>query len=100
VRPALNALASDILADGAKPLLLISPVLEAWDDYHWGAIHEWVRETAEDAGFTVIDPLDAWRGAHDPEELRISGDNLHYDGSGNRVLGRTIADAVREAMRE
>lgn len=100
VRRALNALASDILADGAKPLLLISPVLEAWDDYHWGAIHEWVRETAEDAGFTVIDPLDAWRAAHDPEELRISGDNLHYDGSGNRVLGRTIADAVREAMRE
>ncbi len=100
VRRALSELGRDIRADGAKPLLLISPVLEAWEDYHWGAIHDWVRERAEAAGFTVIDPLQSWRAEHDPEELRVSGDNLHYDGSGNRVLGRTIADAVREAMRE
>ncbi len=100
VRQALTELGRDISADGAEPLLLISPVLESWDDYHWGVIHAWVRERAEAAGFTVIDPLERWRGAHDPEELRISGDNLHYDGSGTRVLGRTIADAVREATRE
>lgn len=100
VRRALSALGSAIREDGALPLLVISPVLEAWDQYHWSAMHAFVREAGEDAGFTLVDPLDSWRALHDPEALRVSGDNLHYDGSGNRALGRTIAEAVREAARD
>lgn len=91
---ALSRLGRAAREDGARATLVISPVLESWHDYHWRSIHGFVREAAEDAGFTVIDPLDQWREEHDPEELRISGDNLHYDRSGHRVLAGTIAAAM------
>ncbi len=94
VRRALSRLGRAARRDGATSVLVISPVLESWDDYHWRPIHAFVRDAGEDAGFTVVDPLDAWRGEHDPSDLRISGDNLHYDPSGLRVLAGAIAAAV------
>ena len=94
-RRALARLGRAIRADGARPILVISPVLESWDAYHWRPIHRFVRGAGERAGFTVVDPLDAWRAEHAPEDLRIGGDNLHYDAGGLRVLARAIADAVR-----
>ncbi len=54
-RAALTRLAHDIRADGARPILIISPVLEDWDDYHWSAIHDFVRRASEQAGFTVVE---------------------------------------------
>lgn len=96
-RAALHRLGRAIRREGAAPVLVISPVLESWDDYHWRPIHRFVESAGEAAGFTVIDPLDEWRRAHSPSELRISGDNLHYDGGGLELLGRTVADAVRRA---
>ena len=98
-RDALQRLGAAIREDGARAVLVISPVLEAWDDYHWRAIHDFVREEAEGAGFAVVDPLDGWRGVHTPDEMRVGGDNLHYDESGARVMGSVIAGAVREASR-
>lgn len=96
---AIERLGAAIEADGARGLFVISPVLERWDDYRWRAIHAHVRDRAEAAGFRVVDPLDDWRETEDPESMRVGGDNLHYDGSGARVMGRTIAAAVREVAR-
>ncbi len=94
---ALRRLGDALREDGVTPLLIISPVLERWDDYRWGALHTRVRVEAEAAGFAVTDPLDAWRAEHDAERLRMGTDNLHYGRTGARVMGETIADAVREA---
>lgn len=94
-RRALARLGADIRADGATPVLFISPMLESWDDYHWTELHSFVRDAGEHAGFAVHDPLAAWRRDHRPEDFRISGDNLHYGERGNRIFARTIAEAVR-----
>ncbi|MBX3273846.1 MAG: SGNH/GDSL hydrolase family protein [Sandaracinaceae bacterium] len=100
VRAALRRLGRALEADGARGLLVISPVLEAWDDYPWRPIHDFVAAAARAAGFTVLDPLDAWRAASErPEDMRISGDNLHYDGSGARALAAAVAPAIRELAR-
>lgn len=98
VRAALARLGGAIRADGAIPILAISPVLEAWDRYRWSALHAFVREAGESAGFRVLDPIEAWRESEDPEVLRIGGDNLHYGRRGNRIFGRTIARAIEEAL--
>lgn len=97
MRAGLGRLGRAIRDDGATPVLVISPMLEAWDRYPWAPLHEVVREAGEAAGFSVHDPLDAWRGSERPEDLRSPGDNLHYSARGNRVLARFVADAVRAA---
>ena len=48
------------------------------------------------AGFEVLDPLPAWQEEITPEEIRIPGDNLHYNRGGNALFGETIAEAIRE----
>lgn len=94
---ALSRLGGAIRADGAAPVLLISPILESWDRYHWAAIHEAVEAAGLEAGFSVHDPLEDWRGAMDLVDLRSPGDNLHYSERGNRVFGGVVAEAVRAA---
>lgn len=96
---ALERLGRAIRDDGARAVFVISPVLESWERYRWSELHARVGATAEAAGFVVVDPIEEWRGVHDPVELRSPGDNLHYGRAGNRVLGETIATAVREVMR-
>jgi hypothetical protein len=93
-RRAIHRLARAIREDGAQPVLVISPVLESWDRYHWAPIHAFVERAGAESGFTVLDPLEAWQGDHDPEELRIGGDNLHYSAHGHAVLGAAIAAAI------
>jgi len=99
VRAALARLGAAIRADGAIPILAISPILESWDRYRWSELHAFVREAGEDGGFRVLDPIETWRDTEDPEVLRIGGDNLHYGRRGNRIFGRTIAGAIQEALR-
>lgn len=99
VRGALARLATAVRADGAIPLLAISPILESWDRYRWSDLHASVRRAGEDAGFRVLDPLEAWRGTEDAEVLRIGGDNLHYGRRGNRIFGRTLARAIEASLR-
>ena len=94
-RAAITRLGRAIREDGARAVLVISPVLEEWDRYRWSELHELVRETAESAGFEVLDLLDVLAGAHDPEELRVGGDNLHYGRTGNRVIAGVIAGALQ-----
>lgn len=94
---ALDRLGDALREDGVTPVLVISPVLERWDDYRWSELHARVRAAAEAAGFSVSDPLDAWRTAHAADRLRMGSDNLHYGRTGARVMGEAIADAVREA---
>lgn len=96
---ALSQLGRDIQADGATPVLVISPVLESFDDYHWDAIHNYVESQAQAAGFAVYDPLPHWQGELSPEQLRISGDNLHYGSEGARIFGENIASFLRELPR-
>lgn len=88
---ALLRLGRAIRDDGARPVLVISPVLERWDRYRWHAIHDFVRDAGEAGGFEVLDLLEALGPAHDPETLRIGGDNLHYGRTGNRVVGEAVA---------
>ncbi|MCB9795263.1 MAG: hypothetical protein H6741_21380 [Alphaproteobacteria bacterium] len=78
---AMQQLGADLEADGAQGVLLISPALYWWHDYKWGALHQLAREAGEQAGFVVLDPIEAWRGG-DPEPLRFPGDNLHYTPEG------------------
>lgn len=94
---ALAHLGAALREDGVTPVLVISPVLERWDDYRWSALHTRVRAAAEAAGFTVSDPLVSWRTEYDADRLRMGTDNLHYGRTGARVMGEAIADAVREA---
>jgi lysophospholipase L1-like esterase len=95
---ALDRLGAAIATGGALPLLVISPVLERWEDYRWSGLHRIARQAGEHAGFTVIDPLDALRRDHDAAELRSGSDNLHYGRTGTRVLGARIAEAIRAAV--
>jgi len=91
----LQRLGAAIRAEGARAILVISPMLERWNDYPWDAMHVAVRAAGEAAGFAVADPLPAWRGHHSPESLRSPGDNLHYSAAGNAVFGRFIAEVIR-----
>ncbi len=95
VAAGLGRLGASIAADDARAILVVSPILERWDDYRWTALSEFVRTEGARAGFEVIDPLPAWREAQvDPEELRMGRDNLHYGRRGNRRLARVIASAI------
>lgn len=96
---ALDRMGSAIRSDGAIPVLVISPVLERWDDYRWRGLHRIVADAGERARFAVRDPLDELRADHDADELRSGSDNLHYGRTGSRIFGARIADAVREALR-
>ncbi|HJL18758.1 MAG TPA: GDSL-type esterase/lipase family protein [Sandaracinaceae bacterium LLY-WYZ-13_1] len=91
---AIRRLGALLRADGVPGLFVISPVLEAWDAYHWGSIHDFLRGEAEAAGLTVLDPLPTWRADERESEMHVGGDNLHYDQSGARVFGRTVAPAL------
>lgn len=95
MREAVVRFGDAVRADGAAPIVVISPVLERWDDYRWDALHAAVREAGEAANVAVIDPLDAFRSVHTADELRMGSDNLHYGRTGSRVMGEVIADAVR-----
>ncbi|MEM9070383.1 MAG: GDSL-type esterase/lipase family protein [Myxococcota bacterium] len=99
VEAALRRLGHALEEDGVQGVFVISPVLESWEDYHWTAMHEWLEEEASEAGFSVVDLFTQWKGSEDPESMRVSGDNLHYDGSGARVFARTVADALRALPR-
>jgi lysophospholipase L1-like esterase len=92
---AIHRLGEAIRQDRARSVFVISPVLEEWDRYRWQALHDFVREEAEGAGFSVLDLREALAG-QDPETLRIGGDNLHYGRTGTRTIATEIADAVRE----
>jgi lysophospholipase L1-like esterase len=92
---ALRRLGAATAQDEARAWLVISPVLREWSGYRWSGIHAWITEEAQAAGFEVIDPIESWRGLHQPEELRFYGDSLHYSARGNEVLAETIADAIR-----
>ncbi len=91
---AIAQLGAAIAADGARGVFVISPVLERWDDYRWGAIRDHVRARAAEAGLEVVDPLEAWRGSRSPGDLRISGDNLHYASGGSEAMAEVIAGAL------
>jgi hypothetical protein len=95
---ALRGLAADIQADGAVPVLLLSPALYWWHRYPFGPIHAHVRAVAEDAGFAVMDPLPEWRGT-DPAPYRFPGDNLHYTPEGMRRLAAFTARSWPAAAR-
>jgi lysophospholipase L1-like esterase len=93
---ALARLGAAARHDGARALLVISPVLESWGRYHWREIHDRVTAAGRAAGFTVVDPLSQWRASHDPARLRFPGDNLHYNPRGSALLARRIAAAIEE----
>lgn len=88
---AISRFGRDIQADDATPVLVISPVLESFDDYHWQSMHAYVKAQAEEAGFVVFDPLPRWQRELAPEQLRISGDNLHYGVEGSRIFSEDVA---------
>lgn len=94
---AIARLGAAVAEDDARGIFVISPVLEAWDDYHWMPIHEHVAERARAAGFAVLDPLDRWREETDAETMRVGGDNLHYGRRGSRRFASTLAEAIEEA---
>lgn len=97
VQTSIARLGASIHADGARAILVVSPILERWDDYRWSALSEFVASDATRAGFEVVEPLDAWREEGiDPEELRMGRDNLHYGRRGNRRLARIIADHIQQ----
>lgn len=91
---AIARLGRAIREDEARGLFVISPVLEQWDHYRWQALHDFVREEAERAGFTVLDLYETLHADHDPADLRSGSDNLHYGRTGTRVIAGTIADAI------
>lgn len=99
VRDALERLGAAIRADGATPVLFVSPVLDDWEHYRWSRVADFVRGAAEHAGFAVHDPLDAYRREHVASELRSGSDDLHYGRTGSRIFAGLIAEAVRAARR-
>lgn len=97
MRASLARLGAAIREDGATAVLVISPILESWERYHWASIHAAARAAGEAAGFSVHDPLERWRGSESPEDLRSPGDSVHYGERGTRVFAQLVADAVRAA---
>lgn len=95
VRASLTRMGAAIRADGARAVLVVSPVLRGWENYHWRAIHARVSHDGRDAGFEVRDPLDAWLSHERAEQLRLPGDSLHYGARGNERFGAFIAQAVQ-----
>ena len=95
VREALARLGAALRADGVAAHLVLSPVLRAWEHYHWLGVHAQVTAWARAAGFTVHDPLAGWQRSERPERLRLPGDALHYGPRGNGVFGRYIAAQLR-----
>lgn len=95
VHEGIARLGASIREDDARAILVVSPILERWEDYRWSALSEFVQEEAREAGFEVLDPLPSWRDEHvDPEELRMGRDNLHYGRRGNRRLAAVLADVI------
>ena len=99
MRDSLRAVASAVIADGARPHLVISPILRDWRHYHWRGIHAEVTRAARGAGFAVHDPLDGWQRSESADSLRLPGDSLHYGAAGNRVLARYIAARLADPTR-
>ncbi len=94
VERSITELGAAIQADGARPWFVISPVLRLWGDYRWSGIHAQIGTAARAAGFEVIDPIEDWRGLHDPADLRFYGDSIHYGPAGHRVLARELAQRL------
>ena len=100
MRAAMARLGDAARQDGVRSWLVISPVLEQWSGYRWGAAHESVRKAAEDAGLSVVDPLASWRSSGvRPQDVRIPGDNLHYSPGGAKLLAEAIAGALTAKAR-
>lgn len=95
VRSALARLGADLREDGARGLLVLSPVLRSWPRYHWSALHAQVARWAREAGLLVADPWPEWQRSERAERLRLPGDSLHYGPRGNAVFGGFIARALR-----
>lgn len=98
VRASLHQLSESFHEDGIVGVFVVSPILEAWNNYHWHTLHSIVSDYAREAGFVVLDPLSAWQAAHDESDMRISGDNLHYSAEGNRIFGEAIGAFLRERL--
>ena len=94
LQAALDALGDDLRTDSAEAALVISPGLYGWHRYPWGPVHAAVTAAGQAAGFTVLDPIDDWRGL-DPERFRFAGDNLHYTNEGAQHLATWLAPRLR-----
>jgi lysophospholipase L1-like esterase len=89
---ALADLGTAIRADGAEPVLVISPALYWWHRYQWGDLHRFIAQSGADAGFSVLDPP----REGEPDDLRFPGDNLHYTPAGAEWIAARIAAFLRQ----
>ena len=91
---ALSTLGAEIRADGAAPILVISPALYWWHRYQWESVHAQVAAAGRAAGFVVLDP----QREGSPEAFRFPGDNLHYNPAGAVWLATQITPLVQDAV--
>jgi hypothetical protein len=95
VRGALASLHEAAARDGAIVHFVVSPVLRDWQRYHWSGVHTRLLDLGRALGFTVHDPLGAWRGRVNEASLRLQGDSIHYGPHGAQAFAGLLAGWLR-----
>ncbi|MCI0558675.1 MAG: SGNH/GDSL hydrolase family protein, partial [Nitrososphaera sp.] len=67
-------------------VVIIWPLLTDYDDYRFESIHEWVREEAEDRGFSIIDLLPSFSKVF-YRDLQITAEDSIHPGALGYKLG-------------
>ena len=81
---------------GAKVVVAIFPIIYDLENYRWSALHEQVRDLAEDQGFAVIDLLDVYRQEGE-RSLRLGwGDYTHPNPRGHAIAGAALHEFLCE----
>ncbi len=81
---------------GFDLVLLIWPLVTAYDDYKFAAIHEWVRKQAEDRGFRTIDLLPAFSRVSSYRALQVAAEDIvHPNARGHQIAGNEFLARYR-----
>ncbi len=71
---------------GFELVVQVWPLIIAYDDYKFAAIHEWVRKQAEDRGLRTIDLLPAFSKVSSYRGLQVAAeDNVHPNARGHQI---------------
>lgn len=88
----LAALAKE---DDFDVLVIIWPVITEYNDYGFGFVHEWVKDEADNVGFSMIDLLSSFSKVP-YRDLQVSAeDNIHPNALGHKIAAEAFVTWYR-----